>query len=488
MKALIVVNREDDWPHAIPGAAVTTAKSYLTGPAANNEHYRQVVNLCRCARTDDAGFYVSLLAEARGQRPLPTAKALEDLHASPANAPAVREIEELAAQAAPTARKLELDVYFGADARGKHDALAGRLFSLAKAPLLRADFRRTREGWRLQKLRALSVSEIGSPDRPALIRAATRFINGHPDAPARRAGQPSLAILHNTDAPLPPSNRAALEGFLRAAKALGLRAEIIDRQAIERLGEFDALFLRDTTFLDHYTYRFAKRAADLGLVVIDDPDSIVQCNNKVFLNELLTRHHISMPRTVMVHRENIDTIVPTLGLPVVLKEPGGGFSTGVHKAHTPAELETLARRMLEKSELIIAQAYMPTEYDWRVTVLDRRVLFVCQYFMAPGHWQVHKYEHDAHSEGHTVALSIGEAPRLVVDTALRAANLIGEGLYGVDLKLIGERCYVIEINDNASIDAGNEDQILNDALYREVMGVFLRRIRERSGAVAAAAP
>src|SRR5690349_23906751 len=59
MKALIVVNREDEWPHDIPGAAVASAKAYLTGPAANSEQYRQVVNLCRCVRTDDTGFYVS---------------------------------------------------------------------------------------------------------------------------------------------------------------------------------------------------------------------------------------------------------------------------------------------------------------------------------------------------------------------------------------------------------------------------------------------
>jgi glutathione synthase/RimK-type ligase-like ATP-grasp enzyme len=104
--------------------------------------------------------------------------------------------------------------------------------------------------------------------------------------------------------------------------------------------------------------------------------------------------------------------------------------------------------------------------------------------MAPGHWQVHKYGADGHSEGKTAAVSIGEAPSIVVDSALRAANLIGDGLYGVDLKLVGERCAVIEINDNPSIEAGCEDQILKDALYREVIGVFLRRIRERAPAVA----
>jgi glutathione synthase/RimK-type ligase-like ATP-grasp enzyme len=260
-----------------------------------------------------------------------------------------------------------------------------------------------------------------------------------------------------------------------------MHADIIDRDAIERLPEFDALFIRDTTFLDHYTYRFAQRAAALGLVVIDDPDSILQCNNKVYLHELLSRHHVPVPRTVIVHHDNVGEIAPTLGLPVVLKEPGGGFSVGVHKAQTLQELESLSKQLLAKSDLVIAQEYIPTEYDWRVTVLDRRVLFVCKYYMAAGHWQVHKYEHDQHSEGRTAALSVGEAPSVVVETALRAANLIGSGLYGVDLKLIGDRCCVMEINDNPSIEAGNEDQILKDALYREVIGVFRRRIRERAG-------
>jgi glutathione synthase/RimK-type ligase-like ATP-grasp enzyme len=67
----------------------------------------------------------------------------------------------------------------------------------------------------------------------------------------------------------------------------------------------------------------------------------------------------------------------------------------------------------------------------------------------------------------------------VINTAVRAANLIGSSLYGVDLKQVGERCYLIEVNDNPNVDAGNEDQVLQDALYREVMGVFARRIGAR---------
>jgi glutathione synthase/RimK-type ligase-like ATP-grasp enzyme len=141
--------------------------------------------------------------------------------------------------------------------------------------------------------------------------------------------------------------------------------------------------------------------------------------------------------------------------------------------------------MLEKSELIIAQQWLPTPFDWRVGVLDRRALYVCRYYMAPGHWQVHKYEPGSHVEGATSAHSVGETPASVVNTALRAANLIGDGLYGVDLKEVDGHAYVMEINDNPNVDAGNEDGVLKEALYREMMGVFLRRITERQAAATA---
>jgi glutathione synthase/RimK-type ligase-like ATP-grasp enzyme len=102
--------------------------------------------------------------------------------------------------------------------------------------------------------------------------------------------------------------------------------------------------------------------------------------------------------------------------------------------------------------------------------------------MAPGHWKIINAEQGM-VEGRTVAMSIGEAPEVVINTAVRAANLIGRGLYGVDLKQVDDRVYLIEVNCNPNLDAGNEDQVLGEALYREILGVFARRIAERrSGA------
>jgi glutathione synthase/RimK-type ligase-like ATP-grasp enzyme len=401
-------------------------------------------------------------------------------------------MQALAAQVGESLRSLqhegesfELDSYFGIDPAGRHPGLARHLFSLLGAPLLRARFDRCQGRWQVAQARAIDLAELTGAARAAVPGALEAYATGRPARAPRAAREPALAILHDAREPEPPSDRAALERFVAAAGRLGMRTAILDRNDIGRLEEFDALFIRDTTRVGHYTYQFSSRAQSLGLVVIDDPDSIVQCNNKVFLHELLSRHGVPVPKTVMVHRDNIEAVAPALGLPCILKEPDSAFSLGVGKVETAAELRARALRLLEKSELIVAQQWLPTTFDWRVGVLDRRPLYVCKYFMAPGHWQVIKRESFGRVEGQTVAVTVGEAPRVVIDTAWRAANLIGDGLYGVDLKQVGEQCFVMEINDNPSIDAGNEDGVLQDSLYREVMGVLHRRICERRPAPAA---
>ncbi|GKT33749.1 hypothetical protein ADUPG1_007500, partial [Aduncisulcus paluster] len=53
--------------------------------------------------------------------------------------------------------------------------------------------------------------------------------------------------------------------------------------------------------------------------------------------------------------------------------------------------------------------------------------------------------------------------------ALKATALIGDGLYGVDLKHVDDKCYLIEVNDNPNIDSGIEDAVLGDVLYDRII-------------------
>jgi glutathione synthase/RimK-type ligase-like ATP-grasp enzyme len=187
---------------------------------------------------------------------------------------------------------------------------------------------------------------------------------------------------------------------------------------------------------------------------------------------------------MIVHRDNVNQIVAELGLPCVLKRPDSAFSLGVVKVETEEDLTRNVSEFLDKSDLIVAQEWLVTEFDWRIGVLDRAPLYACRYMMAPGHWQVIKRADGQRKEveGATIAIAMHDVPGNVIETAVRAANFIGDGLYGVDLKEVDGRCYVMEVNDNPNVDHGNEDAVLGDALYEAIMGVFRSRIEARRAA------
>ncbi|TXI17946.1 MAG: ATP-grasp domain-containing protein [Nitrosomonas sp.] len=484
MSNLIVVSNSQHWPLKIPDVSVVSAKEYLTNPAYGGHLRARVYNLCKSYHYQSIGYYVSLLAEARGHKPLPQVNAIEDIQSPGLIRLLTENLDELVQKSlAPIkSEQFELSIYFGRNVAKHYDQLSRQLFNLVRAPLLRAYFDRRDGEWRIRNIKTIATNDILPQHQDFVVHAATDYFSKRKSwLHTFNAPRYDLAILHDPDNPEPPSNAKAMKNFEKAAENLGMHVEFLTRADLSRLPEFDALFIRDTTFVNHYTYRFSRHAAAEGLTVIDDPNSILKCNNKVYLAELMIRHQIPVPKTILIHKDNLEQIIPTLALPCVLKQPDSSFSLGVVKVASETELRHKIKELFNKSELVVAQEYLPTAFDWRVGILDRKPLFVCKYFMVPGHWQIIKHGENARDyvEGLTQAIAVEDAPSKVVKTALKAANLIGDGFYGVDLKQAGRHCYIIEINDNPNVDAGNEDGVLKDALYQHIMAVFLRRIEDR---------
>jgi glutathione synthase/RimK-type ligase-like ATP-grasp enzyme len=215
-------------------------------------------------------------------------------------------------------------------------------------------------------------------------------------------------------------------------------------------------------------------------VVIDDPQSILRCTNKVYLAELLELHEIPGPKTVIVHRDNLDEVCATLGFPIIIKQPDSAFSQGVKKAKTRAEFDAITTDLFEDTELLIAQEFVQTDFDWRIGVLDRKAIYAAKYFMARKHWQIISKANDGEVDyGKVEAVPVELVPQAIVRAAVKAASLIGDGLYGVDVKQIGRQPCVIEVNDNPSIDAGYEDALQKDALYERIMEHFVHKLERQ---------
>jgi glutathione synthase/RimK-type ligase-like ATP-grasp enzyme len=485
MRILLVVDTPEYWPISLAGVEVVAAQRYLTDAAFNDRLNVRVFNLCRSYSYQSNGYYVSLLAEARGHKPQPDIITIQDMKSSVISRVLMDDLDEYIQRALRRVPRdyFTLSIYFGRTVAKRDTHLGHRLHALFRCPLLRAQFVR-KEKWTLQSIRPIPTSEIPESHRPTVVLAAKEyFARGQWSARRVRTARFDLAILVDPDEDSPPSDDRAIQKFIASAHRYNLSAEVIGREDISRLVEFDALFIRATTSVDHWTFRAARRAEAEGLAVIDDPLSISRCTNKVYLFHLLSLHDCPIPRTMIVHRDNIEESVKQLGLPCVVKRPDSSFSAGVMLAMNAADFHTKVRAALRDSDLLVAQEYMPTEFDWRVTLLDGEVLFVCRYFMARGHWQIRRRVPGGVDEGAVQALAIHETPRRVLAAAVKAARLIGDGLYGVDLKQVGNDVYVIEINDNPSIEAGYEDRLYRNEIYDRIVQSLIRRIeRLRGGA------
>lgn len=485
-RLIIVVEQRKDWPDPAAGQQVVDAASFLGSPDRFAAAGATIVNLCRSYKYLSVGYYCSLLAEARGQAVLPSVKTINDLSRKAIYCLDTDELDHALNEALdhpdkrPMPVEFSMDVCFGVTEYTPLAGLARQIFETFPAPLMRIEFTRD-EDWKIDAIRIQNINTLNDTQSSRCRFALAAVESAILPAPATvRPYRYHLAILHDPEEQLPPSNDEALERFVEAGRALAIDVTLIERKDFSRLAEFDALFIRETTAINHHTYRFAKKAESEGLVVIDDPVSILRCTNKVYLADLLRLNGIPTPRTYVLQRADISDIAGIereIGYPMVMKIPDGSFSRGVTKVSDAAQFQCTAQALLAQSALILVQEYMYTDFDWRIGVLNRQPVFASKYFMSQGHWQI--AQRDAGGQpvfGAARAVALDEVPADLLVHALAAASLIGDGLYGVDMKMTERGPVVIEVNDNPNIDAGNEDSVLGDALYRIVLQDVVRRL------------
>ncbi|MFV0447590.1 MAG: RimK family protein [Vibrio sp.] len=477
---LIVTDQASDWQQYFPSEQVVRVAQYLDADWKQNFRSVQVVNLCRDYDYMSNGYYCSLMAEARGHRVIPRVMAINDINQPFLLSSGLLKLNKLC----KNTDSIHCKIYFGRTPEPGLDKLARRLFEQFMVPVIELNIHKYQGQWQISRIAPFPFQDLEDQEQDFFIESLEMFSTKVWRKPKQeKKYRYDVAMLVDADEKMPPSDASALKRFARAANRLGMNLETISPDDLSRLGEFDGLFIRATTNISNYTYRFAKTAEKMGLVVMDDSESIMKCTNKVFLTELLQRNNVPAPKGVIVKSfdENWkENLLAQLELPMVLKIPDGAFSRGVVKVRTEQELVKEASVLFEKSALILAQAFMPTDFDWRIGVMNRQPIFACKYMMSRGHWQIYQHHNSGRvSSGGFETLDLKQVPKNVVDVAVKASNLIGSGLYGVDLKEIDGQVYVIEVNDNPSIDHHVEDAFLGDLLYDRVMTEFLRRIQMR---------
>ena len=395
----ILLNSLNDWKPYCETDSLMTVTDFLEHRYGERTP-KLVINLSDEYGYNSEGYYCSLLAQARGHRVLPGVETLNKLE-SGAGIRMNRNLQQLCQQWIErnriTDETWQLNIYFGTCREKGLEKIARFIFDHYPCPILRVTMNNHARN-QIESVQALSLRQLSESGQDDFANALDCFNKKVWRSP--RSAKPArynLAILYDPDEKFPPSDKDALNKFLEVARKMNIHAELITEEEATRLMEFDALFIRATTALNHYTFRLAQRAAMNDIAVIDDPESIIRCTNKVYLCELFEKARIPAPASQLLFRSNeysFGEISERLGAPFILKIPDGSFSVGMHKVASDEELRAALDEMFRHSSVLLAQEFIPTEFDWRIGLLDGEPLFACKYYMAKGHWQIYNHAHD----------------------------------------------------------------------------------------------
>jgi glutathione synthase/RimK-type ligase-like ATP-grasp enzyme len=489
IKHIIIVDKANGSINSSPDRLIITATDFIANDAPidlRKAHHIKVINLCSNYDYLSKGYYCSLLAEARNMRCVPSVANIVTLNWKRHYQSSLPELNGLLErhfnEPADEPLSRTYTVYFGRIENPKLEAVARRLFDLFRFPLMTLEIKYGTTGrWLIEAVEPLPLSDIPREKLPVFSESLDKFTGAAWRAVANKPEKYWIAILQDPEEKLPPSDKVALNKFAKVGKDMGLFIEFITRQDYATLLEYDALFIRETTAINHHTFRFAHKAESEGIPCIDDTQSIIRCCNKVFLHEMLHAHKVPLPATRILDKRSDRNAESDFEYPMVLKIPDGSFSRGMAKVTNAEEFRKASAELFRNSEIILAQAFVKSEYDWRVGVLGGEAIYACKYYMAKDHWQI--YNHDAKKpgaqSGNHETMPVSKVPKDVLAVACKAAKLVGNGLYGVDLKQTENGIYVMEVNDNPSIEHGVEDQHLGDDLYRMILGHLVKMIESR---------
>jgi RimK family alpha-L-glutamate ligase len=241
------------------------------------------------------------------------------------------------------------------------------------------------------------------------------------------------------------------ECLAEAWQALGIQAGMLSpdearsflRSHDVALGRFDVLETLDGVQPGLHVLTELERR---GVRVVNGVDALINAHDKLRSARLLARAGLPHPRTShLIHAEQAIEIAP----PVVVKPRFGSWGRDVFRCETTDDLRrTLdlvsARPWFVRHGALVQELVPPTGYDLRLVVAAGRVVGATERVACPGEWRTNV------SLGGTRrrARPSSEAYAL----AIRAADVIGAGLVGIDLLPTGDGYVVLELNGAVEFD------------------------------------
>lgn len=216
----------------------------------------------------------------------------------------------------------------------------------------------------------------------------------------------------------------------------------------EPLSRYDAAIPRIGASVSSYGTAIVRQFEQMGVFTLNGAHAISASRDKLRALQLLIRHDIGVPPTAFVRdRAGVRAAIEQVGgAPVIIKLIEGAQGAGVILAQTAKAAEAILETLILSRQSVVVQKFVSESKgrDIRALVVGGRVVAAMHRRAAPD-----EYRSNVHRGARTHGTRL--APELE-RTAVRATQILGLRVAGVDLIESDDGPLVLEVNSSPGLE------------------------------------
>ncbi len=258
-------------------------------------------------------------------------------------------------------------------------------------------------------------------------------------------------------------NSYSTRRFVEAAKGRGHKVKVLDtlRMSIDvasgepdlfykskQIEDFDAVLPRIGASITYFGTAVVRQFEQLDVYTPNSANGISNSRDKLRALQILSRHELGMPQTVFVRdRKHIAQAIEQLGgAPVVIKLIEGTQGVGVILAETTQMAQSIIETLTVTNQNVIVQKFVAESRgkDVRALVVGDRVVAAMRRVAKDG-----EFRSNVHRGGRAELIELDEHYQ---ETAVRAAQILGLRVAGVDMLEGDDGPRIIEVNSSPGLE------------------------------------
>jgi ribosomal protein S6--L-glutamate ligase len=237
----------------------------------------------------------------------------------------------------------------------------------------------------------------------------------------------------------------------------------------EPFGEVDAVVPRIGARITFYGTAVVRQFEQMGVFTLSPSHAISVSRDKLRSLQVLSRHGIGMPDTVFVRdREHAPEAIESIGgAPVIVKVLEGTQGVGVILAETDKAAKAIVETLQMAKQNVLIQKFVAESAgrDLRAFVVGGRVVAAIERVAKKG-----EFRSNVHQGGSANAVTLDPEYEA---TAIRAAQILGLRVAGVDMLESSSGPKVLEVNSSPGLEG------IEKATGVDVAGAVIEHIQDQ---------